>query len=90
MKSVRMIHVLWANRGTSMKSREPSAKNNPALEHLLSRKQCVKDEIHLLYAEIKELKEELRHKQSLIREINTELAHKDHKATTLKLVYSSS
>lgn len=73
----------------NMKSYESSySKHNPALERLLARKQCITDEMRLLQSEIKELKEELRHKQSLIREVNLELVTKDHKETKLRLVHS--
>jgi len=64
-------------------------KYNPALEKILLRKQCIADEMKLLHSEIKELKEELRHKQSLIREVNLELVSKNHKETELRLVHSS-
>lgn len=72
-----------------MKSREPShRKYNPALDHLLVKKQCIAAEMQILHSEIKELKEELRHKQSIIREINLELISKNHQETKLRLVYS--
>jgi pantoate kinase len=76
--------------GNNMKSRGLShTKHNPTLERLLVRKQCIADDMKLLHSEIKELKEELRHKQSLIREINVELVGKNHKETELRLVHSS-
>ncbi len=89
IKSVRTIHYT-GKEGNNMKSRGlPHTKHDPALEYLLIRKQCIADDMKLLHSEIKELKEELRHKQSLIREINLELVSKNHKETKLRLVHST-